>query len=52
MQGLQRNHTINPIDEKIEPQIALIVINFSDPFFDVLLAFTKQFQTFSDKIRD
>ena len=32
-------HTTDPIDAKIEPQIALNSINFSDSFFDVILAF-------------
>ena len=39
MQILRRNHTTNLIDIKIKPQIALIAVNFSDSFFDVILAF-------------
>ena len=38
MQGSRRNHTVNPIDTKIEPQIALIAENCSDSFFVVLSA--------------
>ena len=37
------NHTINPIDAKIEPQIALIAEYLSDSFFVVLLAFKGRF---------
>ena len=43
MWWLRRNHTTNPIDVKIEPQIALIAENFSDSFFVVILAFKGQF---------
>ena len=43
MQGLRRTHTTNPIDTKIEPQIALIAENFSNSFFVVISTFKGRF---------
>ena len=43
MQVLQRNHTTNLIDVKIEPQIALIAKNLFDSFFVVISAFKGRF---------
>ena len=40
------NHTTNPIDAKIEPQIVLTVDNLFDSFFIVILAFKGQFSNF------
>ena len=40
-------HTTNPIDTKIEPQIALIAADFSISFFDVISAFKGDYQIFS-----
>ena len=50
MQVLQRNHTTNPIEAKIELQITLIAMYLSDSFFVVRLAFKGQIQTFSRNI--
>ena len=46
------NHTTNPIDAKIEPQIALIVVNFFDSFSDVISACKGDFQAFSNNVHD